>query len=261
MNTLRNFCFITSVIAVFLQTNSSAQQVIHPGSLSFDPSLVSHGQEFATRRWAIDATGSVQSTNTGTNDVYYDYSASPNPYSNWSLGGTSQGPNNLLSVLFAGGNLTNVIDHTGAPITLVDGTEYAFAFAIKPTEFGMGLGNGTWAIGEGNEYQIDWAYAGNPVISTSVTLSADAWDVVSFLFTYEAGNDFAFITSTFDGLSTPSESRLTGAGGATPTINLDAPTLQFAVPTVASVPEPTAVAFTAVTVFFALFFRRRPGGC
>lgn len=243
---------LTSFAVLSLSATSMAQQMIFPGNLSMDPSLVSHGQEFSTRRWAMDATGGLFTMLAGgSTPVTFDYAATPTPFGNWSVGGPAQGSGNILTTTFAAGNLTNVVDINGDLVSMVDGTLYRLSYTMKPSEFSYGSGLGTWAIGHGDDMDVQWSYNGN-VANSSVTLDAYAWQTVSFDFTYEAGLDSVIILQSFNG-GPPNAVRLTGSGGPTPGVNLVAPTLQFA--GASPVPEPSTAALGLIAGF--LLFRRR----
>jgi hypothetical protein len=237
-----------------LSCSVTAQQLIFPGSMSLDPLSVTHGQEFGTERWAIDATGAIQSTFVNaTESISYDYSATPTPYGNWSVGGSAQGPGNIFTLPFTAGVLTNVVDAAGSSVSLIDGEVYRLAYTIKPTEFSYGPGLGTWAIGQGNDYSVNWNYNGN-LGNSLVTLDVDSWQTVSFDFTYAAGFDFVSISQTLNG-GAPTATRLTGSGGPTPGANLDAPTIQFA--GASPVPEPSAAMLLSLSGLLGIMRRRR----
>lgn len=230
---------------------AGAVVVIFPGTMYLDTSLVTHGQEFATNRWAIDATGTIKTAVAGADTVSFDYSAKPTPYGNWSIGGPAQGTNNIFSLPFTAGNLSNVVDVNGATISLVDGMAYRLTYMIKPSEFSYGEGLGTWAIGQGNTYAVTWNYNGN-VGSSSVIAEISEWRTVSFDFTYQAGINFVLVSQSLNG-GAPTVSRISGSGGPTPGANLDAPTIQFA--GASPVPEPSMALLASLTTF--LFISRR----
>lgn len=241
-----------SIAALVCTGSAKAVVMIYPGSMYLDTSTVSHGQQFATKRWAIDATGSIVSTVVGADTVTFDYSASPTPYGNWSVGGPAQGSGNIFTFPFTAGNLTNTVDISGNLMTLVDGTAYRLSYMIKPSEFSYGTEFGTWAIGNGNTYAVSWNYNGN-LGSSSVTADVSQWQTVSFDFTYQTGNDSISITQLLNG-GAPTVSRLSGSGGPTPGANLNAPTIQFA--GASPVPEPSSL-LIACTSIGVLFRRRR----
>lgn len=234
-------------------TVTQAQQIIYPGSLSFDTTSVTHGNEFRTNRWAIDATGALLNDNSTGNTINYDYSATPTPYGNWSMGAPAQGPGSFFESTFLAGDLTNVVNASGSIISLVDGNAYQLRFAIKPTEFSVDGGANTWAIGQGEDFSVDWNYAGSTANSL-VTLAADTWKEVFFDFTYQTGNNFILASQSLNG-GTPGVTRLSGTTGATPPLNLEAPTIQVASPNV--IPEPSTSMLGGLVLLTLIGRRRR----
>lgn len=248
---MKVFPFIPSAL-VLATAITNAQEVIYPGSLSFDPLSSTHGMEFEPNKWSIDATDSLLTDSSTGNPINYDYSATPTPYGNWSLGRPAQGPGNFLESTFSAGFLNDAVDSAGNPVALVNGSDYQLRFAIKPTEFSTDGGTTTWAIGDGDTYSVDWTY-GMSTATSAVTLAVDTWQEVFFDFTYQSGSDFIFLSQDFNG-GTPSVSQLSGIGGTTPVINLEAPTLQVAAPT--AIPEPSITMLGGLALL-ALYGRRR----
>jgi len=243
---LQGFAALAMMLA-----QAEAAIMIFPGTMYLNPAVVSHGQEYATNRWALDALGGIATTTAGASVISFDYSATPTLYGNWSIGGPAQGASNIFTFPFTAGNLANVVDENGAAVTLVNGSLYRLSYQIKPTEFSYGSGLGTWAIGHGDTYNVSWSYNGNTANSSVVT-SVDSWQTVSFDFTYVTGNDFVLINQNLNG-GAPSVTRLTGSGGPTPGANLDAPTIQFA--GASPIPEPSVALMGSIATL--LLMRRR----